>query len=437
MSRIKTSIIFIGDVFLLYLGLAITLLIRYGPAEFSLRWNDHFIPFSIIFIIWILTFYVFNLYQYKISRTENLMSIVFLVSVVASLLSITAFYFFPNLFKLTPKANIVIFGFVIFLLKYGWQNLALFKLFTKGLEKIIIVGNSPLIASTVLHIKDNPHIGYSIEAWLDDPEKLGLDGMLKLILLTKARLIVIPNHFTKKLSVSKLIYNLLTHEVNVINFWNFYEIVFDRIPLEELEEGWFVENISTHRPFYDTVKRIFDLVFSAVLLVFFSPIMLFIAFLIKLTSTGPVIYEQKRVGKHNKIFTLYKFRTMYENVGGPLWTDKNDKRITPVGKILRYTHLDELPQFFNIFKGDISLIGPRPERVELALKYKNIPYYDIRHIIKPGLTGWAQINYRPSASIEEAKEKLCYDIYYIKNRSIFLDLLIAFKTVKYLFVNHN
>ena len=121
---------------------------------------------------------------------------------------------------------------------------------------------------------------------------------------------------------------------------------------------------------------------------------------------------------------------------GPLWTEEKDKRLTFIGKILRYTHLDELPQLFNILKGNISFIGPRPERSELAEMYSSLPHYEIRHIIKPGLTGWAQVNYKPSASLEEAHEKLQYDIYYIKNRSLFLDFLIILKTIKYIFISH-
>ena len=127
---------------------------------------------------------------------------------------------------------------------------------------------------------------------------------------------------------------------------------------------------------------------------------------------------------------------MLNNHRGPLWTIKNDKRLTFIGKILRHTHLDEFPQLYNIIKGDISFIGPRAERSELVEQFQKLPYYEMRHIIKPGLTGWAQVNYKPSASLEEAFEKLQYDIYYIKNRSLFLDFLIILKTIRYFFASH-
>jgi len=178
-----------------------------------------------------------------------------------------------------------------------------------------------------------------------------------------------------------------------------------------------------------------------VLFIILLPLSIVIAILIRLSSRGPILFTQKRVGKNGKEFTLYKFRTMRNGANDPAWkpwTEPNDSRITHAGRILRATHLDEIPQLWNIVKGNISFIGPRPERTELANQYGSLPYYDIRHTIKPGLTGWAQINFKPSASLEEAYEKLCYDIYYIKNRSLFLDILITLKTIRHLFsFNHS
>jgi lipopolysaccharide/colanic/teichoic acid biosynthesis glycosyltransferase len=176
-----------------------------------------------------------------------------------------------------------------------------------------------------------------------------------------------------------------------------------------------------------------DFLFGVIFFVIFSPIMFLNACLIKLTSPGPILYSQKRMGQNGRSFILHKFRTMRQEEGGALWTTENDHRITFVGKILRASHLDELPQLWNIIRGDISFIGPRAERLELAEYYSQLPYYEIRHIIKPGFTGWAQVNYRPSASLEEALEKLKYDIYYIKNRSLLLDLLIIIRTIRLFF----
>ncbi|NCO44714.1 hypothetical protein GW888_01415, partial [Candidatus Wolfebacteria bacterium] len=239
----------------------------------------------------------------------------------------------------------------------------------------------------------------------------------------------------KDRKIIKIFYQLLPSKIAIVDLITFYETIFQKLPLKELDESWFIDKITTRRHLYDAIKRLIDICLSLFLIIIFLPLILIIAILTKLSSRqGPVIYKQERIGVNNKPFTLYKFGTMQVDEG-PLWTTENDKRLTWFGKILRYSHLDEIPQLYNILKGDISFIGPRAERRELVELYKQLPYYEIRHIIKPGLTGWAQLNYKPSASLEEAREKLQYDIYYIKNRSLVLDLLILLRTVRYLFIS--
>jgi len=164
------------------------------------------------------------------------------------------------------------------------------------------------------------------------------------------------------------------------------------------------------------------------------PIMLIVAGLIKLTSSGSVLYHQERVGQHGRIFTVHKFRSMVTDAEantGAVWSQPNDQRITPVGRMLRRTRLDELPQLWNVLRGDMSLVGPRPERPEFVRSLtEQIPFYGQRHVVRPGLTGWAQVRYTYGASVEDAMEKLQYDLYYIKNMSLALDLFILFSTVK-------
>ena len=183
----------------------------------------------------------------------------------------------------------------------------------------------------------------------------------------------------------------------------------------------------------ETTKRLFDFILAFILFIIFLPVSLAVSIFIGITSGRPFIYEQRRIGKNSKPFTLYKFRTMLEYEIGPLWTEEDDERISFGGNILRKTHLDEIPQLINILRGEISFVGPRPERSELVELYKQLPDYEMRHTIKPGLTGWAQLNYKASTSIEEANEKLRYDIYYIKNRSLILDIIILSRTIKHLF----
>jgi lipopolysaccharide/colanic/teichoic acid biosynthesis glycosyltransferase len=162
--------------------------------------------------------------------------------------------------------------------------------------------------------------------------------------------------------------------------------------------------------------------------------MLMIAAIVKLGSRGPVLYHQTRVGFNGQTFTVHKFRTMGQDAEagtGPVWSRKNDDRITPGGRFLRRARLDELPQLWNVLRGDMSFVGPRPERPEFVAQLtQNIPFYGQRHVVKPGLTGWAQIRYTYGASVEDAIEKLQYDLYYIKNLSIALDLVIVLETIK-------
>lgn len=225
--------------------------------------------------------------------------------------------------------------------------------------------------------------------------------------------------------------------MSFLPFQDFYAFLFEKISLSDIDEAWITACLTRQDRAYDALKRFSDVVIALPLFVFFLPLMGIVAFFVRLSSPGPALFAQKRMGRGSRSFTLYKFRTMYVGSEGPLWTERNDPRVTPFGRFLRFTHLDELPQFFNILRGDISFTGPRPERYELAEKYRALPYYDLRHLVKPGLTGWAQINYRPSTSLEEAREKLAYDLYYVAHRSFSLDLILLLKTLRHFFFSHS
>lgn len=180
------------------------------------------------------------------------------------------------------------------------------------------------------------------------------------------------------------------------------------------------------------VKRFFDVLASIFLILPTLPLLVATALAIKLDSPGPVFFRQDRVGRGGRVFKVWKFRSMFLNaeVNGAVWAKKSDPRVTRVGGIIRVLRIDELPQLWNIFRGEMSLIGPRPERPEFVRELSaNIPYYNIRHSVLPGITGWAQVNYRYGASVEDALHKLEYDLYYIKNMSILLDLKIILRTI--------
>lgn len=221
----------------------------------------------------------------------------------------------------------------------------------------------------------------------------------------------------------------------VVDIRSFYEHVAQRLPLSQITDEWLLQtegfSLNT-RGSLRRLKRASDVFLSLSLLILTSPLMLLTALLIKLESPGPVIYRQDRVGLFEKEFTVYKFRSMRQDAekNGAVWAKVGDSRVTRVGKVIRKLRIDELPQLWNVLKGDMSFIGPRPEREEfIKILKKNIPYYGLRHTVKPGLTGWAQVCYPYGASEEDARHKLEYDLYYIKNISLLLDIHIIFKTV--------
>ena len=220
--------------------------------------------------------------------------------------------------------------------------------------------------------------------------------------------------------------------VRVSEFTDFIEENYRRIPVEDIKANWlFSARLDLAHPYYG-VKRILDVVVAAVGLVLSTPLILLSALAIRLEGPGPVFYSQVRVGRFNRPFRIYKLRTMRTDseTNGAQWAKKNDSRITLVGKILRKTRLDELPQFWNVLKGEMSLIGPRPERpVFVDDLGEQLPFYLQRHLVKPGLTGWAQINYPYGASVEDSYNKLTYDFYYIKHASVALDLQIFLRTI--------
>jgi len=223
--------------------------------------------------------------------------------------------------------------------------------------------------------------------------------------------------------------------VRIIDYPNFYESMTGKIPVESINPSWLVQsNGFLITPFIRVMKRIFDIVLSTLVLLITLPFFPVLVVLLKYKSPGPVFYFQKRVGKDGKEFTIYKFRTMgtdAESRGGVAWARENDPRVTRFGHFFRKARIDELPQLVNVLKGEMSFIGPRPERPEFVEKICEItPYYMERHAVKPGITGWAQVMYPYGASLGDSVEKLRYDLYYINNLSVFLEFLIVFETIK-------
>ena len=223
--------------------------------------------------------------------------------------------------------------------------------------------------------------------------------------------------------------------IRILELSSFFERENGHLQLDSLNASWMILAEGFHQGIVrDTIKRLFDLLVSSAMLAFSLPIMALTALLIKLESPGPVLYRQERVGQGCRNFTILKFRSMCvdaEKDGKPRWARQNDNRITLTGRFIRRTRIDELPQIFNVFFGDMSFVGPRPERPYFVQDLtQKIPYYGVRHTVKPGITGWAQVRYPYGATDEDAMRKLQYDLYYVKNHSLFLDLMILFQTAQ-------
>ncbi|MCF2624583.1 exopolysaccharide biosynthesis polyprenyl glycosylphosphotransferase [Fusobacterium perfoetens] len=224
--------------------------------------------------------------------------------------------------------------------------------------------------------------------------------------------------------------------VEVKSYFDYMQEETYKIDVELINNEWLLYGYGfkiLHSPIHNRIKRIFDISMAVVIGILTSPIMLIAALIVKLESPGPVIYSQARVGEHNVEFNVHKFRSMRNDAekDGAKWAVKNDPRVTKFGNFMRKTRIDELPQLLNVLKGEMSFIGPRPERMVFIKDLeKVIPYYNLRHLVKPGLTGWAQVMYPYGASVEDAERKLEYDLYYIKHHSISLDIAIMFMTLK-------
>jgi len=229
---------------------------------------------------------------------------------------------------------------------------------------------------------------------------------------------------------SRYVVNQALKGASVYHISDIYEAYLGKLPFKYFSEEFIGDNYRSFTVKFS--KRSFDVILALVLSPLTLLLSIVIAILIKLDSEGPVFFKQDRVGQGGKVFKMIKFRTMYVDAEakGPKFADKDDPRITRIGRILRKFHLDELPQIWNILKGEMSFIGPRPEQTKFVEEFeREIPYYNLRHLVKPGITGWAQIHYGYAAGLEETIEKLEYDLYYIKNMSVWLDLVIILKTI--------
>lgn len=431
--ELRQFVLIFVDIILAVLALMATLYLRFwGNLSYEV-FKQHLLPFAILYLVWFLVFYIFGLYDLNLIRPK----LEFLVRLgecflVCLGLGLIFFYLIP-LFGITPKTNLLINIIIFGALILGWRR-AFYSLFSSVYQQNVdFLGKNPLAKKLAKEIEAKPQLGYKFVKLLK-PDKPLYSQLKK----GKIDILIIAQDLAKNSKLTQELYKCLPLKISFMNLAKAYEVLLHKIPIDFINQTWFLENLTEgEKKAYDKLERIKDVVLAALLILITSPFWGLAALAIKLDDEGPVFYRQKRMGKDKKIFWVWKFRSMLVGAEkkGPQWAEKTDKRKTRVGRILRRTHIDELPQMLNVLKGDIALVGPRPERPGFVKKLeKEIPHYHLRHLIKPGFTGWAQTKeYRYARSTEDSHEKFQYDLYYIKNRSFFLDLGIFLKTFQLLF----
>ena len=440
----KIILLFTGDVALIIFSFTLAVFVRFGVFTNVIDYYTG--ATTLILLAYLISFYIFQLCNLEVKFKSFAFLTEYIVGVIIASIFITVvFYIFPD--WRIGRGLILINSLFVFIFCYAWR-LLLESSFRKLRKKnrIVIVGVG-YAGRTIYHIiKDSGR--FSVEGFIDDdPLKIGtkvedvevLDDSKVLCALCKERnidsiVVAITNEKRKELLNTLL--ECKMSGIEIYDMQTLYEELTGKLPVNYLREGWLVYS-SLHglrRSIYTIrVKRMVDFMVSALGLLVLLPAMAITAIIIKAGSKGPVFFKQKRVGKNGAIFVVIKFRSMIIDAEpqGAVYATKNDPRVTSFGKFIRKLRIDELPQLWNVLKGEMSFIGPRPERPEFVEELqREIKFYSLRHSVPPGITGWAQINYRYGASKEDTMEKLHYDLYYVKNCSFLLDIHILLMTIR-------
>lgn len=443
--KIKKIFLLLGDLGILYLSLYLTLLIREGGQISAQAWQTHLTPFTLIYLAWLAVFFINDLYNLNITQSVQRFTKKFIQALAINVLIAIGFFYFIPFFGIAPKTNLAIDIIIFIILAYGWRMI-FNVIISRSIfaNRILFLGPQEKFLELLPDLQGGRYHGWKVVAIWDPSEtkeykREGIKYFKNTTPLSEAieqeriNTIIIGVSTSENKQLTRELYHCIFKNINAINLTTFYEVVTQRVPAKLLSETWFLENIKeSDKQFHDWAKLSYDYLLAILMSIGFLATLPFIGIAILIDDGWPIFYNQKRVGKKGKIFKIHKFRTMRRDAErqGALWAKKNDNRVTRIGRFLRKTRLDELPQIMNVIKGEMSFIGPRPERPNFVEDLTEImPYYPIRHLTKPGLTGWAQINYEYAASFEENLKKLQYDLYYIKNRSLLLDLKILLKTL--------
>ena len=421
-----------------YLGAAFAWL--RSDAEVFLADDMGWLRILIVALCLVLASYFLDLYS-ELSFSRELLQKMALV--VATAFLTEAILSYCKLARLVVPTGPMIVGSTLTLMALMTSRYLFGLLLSKvPAEGVVFLGDSPVMQEIASHLEAHPEKGLTPLGFLGDPNALSgkrlgsISDLFEVVgRMHPKRIVVGLQERRSHLPVAQLL-ELRLSGIRIEDALSSYEMAFERISTHELRPSQLIFSSSELGPSRTSVRlqMAYSMAIASIAVAVTAPVMLLVGALVKLTSPGPALLRQQRVGKNNRIFTLYKFRSMVRDAeahSGAVWATRNDPRVTPVGRWLRRLRLDELPQLFNVLKGDMSIVGPRPERPEFVAELeKRLPYYRQRHCIKPGITGWAQIKHKYGDTIEDTIVKLEYDLYYIKNLAPALDAVIMFHTAK-------
>jgi len=381
---------------------------------------------AMIIVSALIAYYIANVYNVATSKYK-LKDMTTVIVINGILMTVTTF---SKIF--TFYEGIILFG-IITIFQIAFRYIVIMGVVEK--ERVVFVGENDYTQDLLESVKKDGQYVFTASLNNTDMKALGKE----IVEMYKTKKFDVLVDFTDKLlGDPKLTGKLLQYKLEGLQYYNyleFYETYENKLPISHLSPKWFLENTGFeiyHNNFNLKAKRLLDLLFAMLIGIFAAPVIILAAIIVKLESKGPIFFIQERIGEGNRKFNIVKFRSMTTDAekDGPQWASKNDNRVTKFGKIMRATRIDELPQLWNVLRGEMSFVGPRPEREFFIQQLeKEIPYYNLRHTVKPGLTGWAQVMYPYGASVEDAYRKLQYDLYYIKHHSIPFDVKVLLKTV--------
>lgn len=417
-------------------------------TSFYLLYEDGWLKVAVVVLVVQVGLYFYDCYS-DFRQRSRMVFVQKLCVVLGSAFLIQAIVGYGQFSILQLPRWTMLYGSGLALLALPAWRAVFFKLIHKALpaENLLFIGCSDAVREIVGRIREQPEMGFSVLGGLSDANglegvpHLGAPSQLREVVESQrpSRIVIARGEHRNGLPVQDLL-DLRFAGIPIHDAAAFYETVFGRVSVRDLRASQFIfSNDLGPRSASVMLQNIYSFVLGLAGLIVSFPVMAVVAVLVKATTQGPALFRQERVGLHGAHFYLFKFRSMYvdaESNTGPVWASKDDPRITPVGRWIRRFRLDELPQFFNVVRGDMALVGPRPERPEFCeVLNREIPFFHQRHFVKPGITGWAQINHKYADTLEDSVVKLEYDLYYVKNLAPSLDAFIILHTLKVLLLS--